>query len=183
MPINYTEYLLLRALREDDEKALEHLFQSHYNGLFRNALKQHPDAELAKECIQEVFNELWQYRKTLGEIESFEAYLKTALKRRLFRELERQQKKKNDEILSFAGTGLSIPSWEEVLIEHQTQQDERQKIRSLLDQLTPRQKEIVVLKFFEELSYADISVRTGLQTASIYKILHEALRRLKHIGT
>lgn len=178
---NYADALLLRALRDDDEKALEHLFQQHYNRLYRSALKLHPDSELAKECIQHVFNDLWKYRKSLDEVESFEAYLKTALRRRVFRELERQQKKRSSEAQAFSESEISVPSWEEVLIEQQSQRDDRQKIRLLLEQLSPRQKEIVVLKYFEELSYPEIVARTGLQTDSVYKILHEALRRLKSL--
>jgi RNA polymerase sigma factor (sigma-70 family) len=178
---NFVDSLVLRALRDDDEKALEHLFQSYYNRLFRMSLKLHPDSELAKECIQEVFNDLWNYRKTLAEIDSFEAYLKTALKRRIFKELTRLRKKKAKDEASFSEQEIEVPSWEEVIIEQQAQNVDQEKIRSLIDQLSPRQKEIVVLKYFEEMSYAQIADRTGLQTDTIYKILHEAIKRMKSL--
>ncbi len=178
---NYADTLLLRALRDGDEKALEHLFQNNYNRLFRTALKIHPDSELAKECIQHIFNELWQYRNSIGEIESFEAYLKTSLKRRIFKELSLRQKQKSQEISAFAEQILEVPSWEEILIEQQSRQFESQKLLDLLDQLSPRQKEIVVLKYFEEMTYPEIAARTGLQTDTIYKILHEAVKKLKSL--
>lgn len=178
---NYADTLLLKALRDDDEKALEHLFQSQYNRLFRSALKLHPDADLAKECIQHVFNDLWQYRKSLADISSFEAYLKTALKRRVLRELERSRKAHGGK-MALPEAELSVPSWEDILIEQQSKQDKKERVRLLLDQLSPRQKEIVVLKYFEELPYTEIATRTGLQTDTIYKILHEAIKRLKTLS-
>lgn len=179
---NYADRLLAFALRENDEKALEYLFQTHYNRLFRTALKLQPDSELAKECIQHVFNELWLYRNSIGEVESFEAYLKTALKRRVFKELARRQKQKSDEKDLIQEHPIDVPSWEEVLIEQQSRQVERQKIQALLDQLSPRQKEIVVLKYFEELSYPEIAEQTGLQIDTIYKVLHEAVKKLKYLA-
>ena len=91
---NYLDHLLLNALREDDEKALSHLFESQYNRLFRSGLRLGADSELVKESIQAVFRDLWQYRQTLSDIQSFEAYLKTALKRRIFKELSKEQKTK-----------------------------------------------------------------------------------------
>ena len=91
---NYLDHLILKALREDDEKALSHLFESQYNRLFRTGLKLGADSELVKESIQAVFKDLWQYRHTLSDIQSFEAYLKTALKRRIFKDIKKQQNNK-----------------------------------------------------------------------------------------
>lgn len=51
----------------------------------------------------------------------------------------------------------------------------------VLEQLTPRQKEVVMLKYFEELTYPEIAERTSLQIDTIYKILHEAIKKLRII--
>jgi RNA polymerase sigma-70 factor (ECF subfamily) len=178
---NYLDHLVLKALREDDEKALSHLFESQYNRLFRSGLKLGADSELVKESIQAVFKDLWQYRHTLSDVESFEAYLKTALKRRIFKEIKKQQKNRTLDESAFAEQTLSVPSYEDVLIEQQTQNIEKQQLLAVLEQLTPRQKEVVMLKYFEELSYPEIAERTSLQIDTIYKILHEAIKKLKSI--
>ena len=73
---NYLDHLILKALRKDDEKALSHLFESQYNRLFRIGLKLGADTEVVKESIQAIFKDLWQYRHSLADIQSFEAYLK-----------------------------------------------------------------------------------------------------------
>lgn len=178
---NYLDLLILKALRDDDDKALSHLFESQYNRLFRSGVKWGADSELVKESIQAVFQDLWQYRHSLGDIQSFEAYLKAALKRRIFKELTKEQKIKITDESELNEHVLSVPSYEEILIAQQTQSDVKQRLMILLEQLTPRQKEIVMLKYFEELSYTDIAERTSLQVETIYKILHEAIKRLKAI--
>ncbi len=176
---NYLDQLILKALRANDDKALSHLFESQYNRLFRSGVKLGADSELVKESIQAVFRDLWQYRHTLSDIQSFEAYLKTALKRRIFKELSKQQKTKLSDESYLAEQILSVPSYEEILIEQQTQSIVKQQLILVLEQLTPRQKEIVMLKYFEELTYPEIAERTSLQIDSIYKTLHEAIKKLK----
>ena len=180
---NYLDHLILKALREDDEKALSHLFESQYNRLFRSGVRLGADSELVKECIQAVFKDLWQYRHTLSEVQSFEAYLKTALKRRIFKEIKKQEKHKTLDESAFDERMLSVPSYEDVLIEQQSQIIEKQQLMAVLQQLTPRQKEVVMLKYFEELTYPEIAERTALQVDTIYKILHEAIKKLKAILT
>ena len=180
---NYLDQLILKALREDDEKAFSHLFESQYNRLFRSGLKLGVDRELVKESIQAIFRDLWQYRHSVSDIQSFEAYLKTALKRRIFKELGKQQKTKLVDESALTEQVLSVPSYEDVLIEQQSQHIAKQQLMTVLEQLTPRQKEVVMLKYFEELTYPEIAERTSLQIDSIYKILHEAIKKLKVILT
>ena len=88
----YIDSLVLKALREDDTKALSHLYGSQYNRLFRTGLRMGADSETIKESIQDVFHDLWQYRHSLGEIASFEAYLKVSLKRRIGKTLAKMAK-------------------------------------------------------------------------------------------
>jgi RNA polymerase sigma factor (sigma-70 family) len=174
----YLDQLLLQAMRQDDEKALAFLFTNYYNKLYRVGIKWCADSVLTEESIQLIFQDLWNYRHTLGDIDSFEAYLKASLKKRLSKELAKAQKYQNE---SLDEVQLSIASYEDILVAQEDNETQRNLVRQALDELSPRQKEIVVLKYFEELSYKEISDQTGLQVDSIYKILHEAIKRLKSI--
>ncbi len=168
---NYLDHLILKALRENDEKALSHLFESQYNRLFRNGLRLGADSELVKESIQAVFRDLWQYRQTLSDIQSFEAYLKTALKRRIFKDLNKQQKTKLSNESYLIEQTLSVPSYEDILIEQQTQNIAKQQLILVLEQLTPRQKEVVMLKYFEELR---VVVFIGIASITIAVVIAAA---------
>lgn len=84
---NYLDGLLLEALRKDDEKALGYLFNTFYNKLYRIGLKWCLDSDITEESIQLIFSDLWKYRRSLSDIQSFEAYLKSSLKKRIFKEL------------------------------------------------------------------------------------------------
>lgn len=180
----YVDTLVLNALRNDDEAALNYLFTHYYNRLFRTGLKHGAAHDVVEEAIQAVFIDVWQYRQTLGEIVSFEAYLKGSLKKRLGKmasNASKTDKNTSDTEGSENDLLLSVEAYENVLILQETNDQKRQELITALEQLTPRQKELVVLRYFEEMSYADIAEKTQLQTDSIYKTIHEALKRLRGI--
>jgi RNA polymerase sigma factor (sigma-70 family) len=195
----YIDTLLLNALRNDDEAALNHLFSTYYNRLFRTGLKYGSTNETVEEAIQAVFIDLWHYRKTLGDVQSFEAYLTGSLRKRLTKmgsktaknavsrrkigmrkdaytegSLKNREDAENDIL-------LSVEAYENVLILQETNDLKRNELKNALEQLTPRQKELIVMRYFEEMNYADIAEKTQLQTDSIYKTIHEALKRLRLI--
>ena len=180
----YVDTLVLNALRNDDEAALNYLFTNYYNRLFRTGLKHGAAHDVVEEAIQAVFIDVWQYRQTLGEVVSFEAYLKGALKKRMSKMASNAlkiDKNTSDTEGSENDLLLSVEAYENVLILQETNDQKRQELIIALEQLTPRQKELIVLRYFEEMSYADISEKTQLQTDSIYKTIHEALKRLRLI--
>ncbi len=178
---HYLDGLLLEALRKDDEKALGYLFNTFYNKLYRIGLKWCLDSDITEESIQLIFSDLWKYRRTLGDIQSFEAYLKSSLKKRIFKELQKVnsiEKVNWEDAETFI---LSTQSYEEILIKQESDTQLKKQLHLALEQLSPRQKEIIVLKYFEELSFKEIAEKTGLQTDSIYKTLHEGIKKLRGI--
>lgn len=177
----YLDNLLLEALQKNDEKALSYLFNTYYNKLYRIGLKWCLDSHLTEESIQLIFSDLWKYRQTLTEIQSFEAYLKTSLKNRIFKEL---QKVNSIEKISWEDVEthiLSTKSYEEILIKQETDETLKHKLHTALEQLSPRQKEVITLKYFEELSFKEISEKTGLQIDTLYKVLHEGIKKLREV--
>jgi RNA polymerase sigma factor (sigma-70 family) len=175
----YIDSLILKSLRQDDEKALNYLFSTYYNKLYRMGLKWSLDSDLSKECIQLIFKDLWQYRHTLSDIESFEAYLMASLRKRVAKEIQKQKPFEQLDLNSLEKRQFPTQSYEEILILQETNETNKVQIQKALNELSPRQKEIIVLKYFEELSYKEICERTGLQVDTLYKVLHEALKKLR----
>lgn len=57
--------------------------------------------------------------------------------------------------------------------------DRREIVNQLLQELSPQQREIVRLKFIDDLSYREIAEITGLKTSNVGVHLHTALKRLR----
>jgi RNA polymerase sigma factor (sigma-70 family) len=182
----YVDTLVLNALRNDDEAALNYLFTTYYNKLFRTGLKLGASSQTTEEAIQSVFVDIWQYRKTLSEVQSFEAYLKGSLRKRLSKiaTADNKQTSHTPSVLGDENAAellISVEAYEQILIQQETNDTKRQQLIAALEQLTPRQKELITLRYFEEMNYNDIAQKTGLQVDSIYKTIHEALKRLRVI--
>jgi len=50
-----------------------------------------------------------------------------------------------------------------------------------LEQLTGKQKEVIFLRYFEELSYEEISAMTNISVKGLYKLNNRAMEALKDI--
>jgi RNA polymerase sigma factor (sigma-70 family) len=179
----YIDSLILNALKEDDDKPLNHLFEFYYNRLYRAGLRWCADGSLTEECIQDVFLDLWLYRQSLGTILSLENYLKISLRRRIFKKLKQIDPLSNSANFDFEMTPsiLSTESYETILIQQQTDDLSKQRLLNALETLTQKQRDIIHLKYFETLSYKDIADKTGVEIGTLYKLLHDAVKKLKII--
>ena len=70
-----TNKLLLRRISEDDERALEELFNAHSKWLYTTAFSIVKDQGLAEEIVEDVFFKLWQHRYKYASIENLESFL------------------------------------------------------------------------------------------------------------
>jgi RNA polymerase sigma factor (sigma-70 family) len=179
----YVDSLILKALKEDDVKPLNHLFEFYYNRLYRVGLRWCADGNLTEESIQDVFLDLWTYRQSLSSILSLENYLKVSLRRRLFKKLKKIDPLPIDDNFDPKQTPsvLTTEAYETILIQQQTDEITKQSLLNAMATLTPKQREIIHLKYFEELSYKHIADKTGVDVGTLYKLLHDAVKKMKII--
>ncbi|RAJ06644.1 RNA polymerase sigma-70 factor (ECF subfamily) [Chitinophaga skermanii] len=166
-------------LRGGEEQALFELYKSHYNYLYKCGLKISADADLTTELINQVFMTIWEKRNSLPELQNPKAYLLTTLKNKILKTWE--QRKRYQAMLE--STGLQMEQFQHSIEEHmlqmQLEADKKQQVLSAIEQLSPRQKELVYLRFYQELSYEQIAERTSLSPRTIYNNIYEALKSLK----
>jgi RNA polymerase sigma factor (sigma-70 family) len=162
-----------------DRDAFLTLYQSHYQALFCYGFSLSTDRELTKDCIQELFLEIWKTRSTLNkEVKNVRSYLFTWLRRKISRELSRLAKEKLSDELNEEFPFIQS-SYEELLIAFQQSEEKKEQLRAALKKLTKKQLEIVKLKFFENLSYRTIAAQTSLTPRTVYNLVYEAIRHLR----
>jgi RNA polymerase sigma factor (sigma-70 family) len=165
-----------RLLR-GDVTALEDLMEAHSRLLFRYGRKFSTDADLVKDCIQDLYLDLWERRDHLRPDVRVKPYLMVALRRRIHRQAQRQA--------SLDGTPepdllpLVDFSVEEKYIEDEATLTRAQALHALLKSLPTRQKEAVYLRFFEDLDREEIAQTMGVAPQSVSNLLQEALRKLR----
>ena len=162
-----------------DENAFMILYRSQYQALFSYGFSITTDRELTKDCIQELFLEIWNTRATLNkEVKNVRSYLFTWLRRKISHEFARLQKEilPDQLVKEFAFTQAS---YEELLIAFQQSEEKKEELRLALKKLTKKQLEIIRLKFFENLTYRAIAAQTSLTPRTVYNLIYEGLRHLR----
>lgn len=162
-----------------DKEAFLAIYHNHYRALFYYGFSLTADRELTKDCIQELFLDIWNTRPTLNkEVENIQSYLFTWLRRKISRTQSRLLREKSYE-RSGQDSNAKEFCYEELLIAFQQTEEKKEQLGRALRTLTKKQLEIIRLKFFENLSYAEISEKTSLTTRTVYNIIYEAINRLR----
>ena len=161
-----------------DRNAFLTIYHHHYHALFCYGFSLTTDKELTKDCIQELFLDIWKTRTTLNkDVTNVRSYLFTWLRRKITSAFSRLAKAKSLELMQDAP--LTQSCYEELLITFQRSEEKKEQLRKALTKLTKKQLEIVRLKFFEKLSYAEIAAKTSLAPRTVYNLIYEAIRHLR----
>lgn len=166
-------------LRNGDKQALFALYNNTYSHLLRFGLKICGSDELVKDCITQLFLQLWSKHQQLPPVANVPAYLFTALKRQLLDQLAYQAKIHAAINRMTDKEAQSELSYEEIIIRVQQDEELKQRLQQALKALTPRQIELVRLKFFEGLSYEQIAAQTSQTVKTAYNTIYDAIKALR----
>ena len=181
---------LWHRFQQGDETAFQQLHQQHIRHLLNYGLRLHGSLSAVEDCIQDVFVELWQYRQGLTQPTSVRFYLLRALRNRLRAQYRRDQPFVSgwDDDGEQAGQNRlpfdTEPSAEEQLIALDIDAERKALIHQTLQTLTARQREIIYLRYFNDLTYGQICevMQINYQTArsQIYTALKLIRKNLKN---
>lgn len=169
------------GLRNGDKQALFALYNSTYFHLVRFGLKICGNDELVKDCITQLFLQLWGKHENLNPVTNVQAYLFTALKRYLLDQLDYQSKIHTAINRMTDKDGENELSYEEIIIQVQHDEELKQRLHQAMKALTPRQIELIRLKFFDGLSYEQIAAKTSQSVKTAYNTIYDAIRTLRKI--
>jgi RNA polymerase sigma factor (sigma-70 family) len=169
------DILLWESFRKGDREAFATLFRIHYEGLVRYGGKFAGSAGVLEDCIQELFIELWQ-SKSAAPVASVRAYLLKSLKYKLLKAY-----RKNRATAAMAeGDGGFEWSHENFLIAGEEDADKKRRLLQALSMLSVRQKEIIYLKYYQDLSYEEVSEIMNINYQAARNLLYQAIRSLRH---
>ncbi|MFP4090506.1 MAG: RNA polymerase sigma factor [Cyclobacteriaceae bacterium] len=158
-----------------DKCAFESIFRTYYNCLFQYAHRSCQDADLAHECVQSLFVNLWSSREKLSPAANVKAYLFSSLRRQLCRE---KKAVSSQSAFSRQSPPLSF-SPEDLMLENESAMMLESQMAAALNALPRRQREVLYLRYYEELSYSEISQVMHLNYQSVINLAYRALEKLR----
>lgn len=174
---NYTlksDSVLWKEFLQGDIVAYEHIYRTYLPTLYNYGCKICPEESVVLDSIQELFITLLEKRTNLSETDSIKFYLLKSLKTTLIRTLENQKKRKDKENKA----AFEVSFYFDDNCDNSIQEGQIEKLKQALGGLSPRQKEAITLRFYDNLSFDEIGEIMNIEVSSVYKILYKAIDNL-----
>ena len=173
------ECLLWQSFREGDSYAFEQLVKQYYPLLLNYGNRLSKDREFVKDCLHDLFVELWNRKEKLDTIENLKPYLLLSFRRKLLGETKKIKwfREANEVTDDYAlEVQFTIESY---LISKEVQHESLKRLKSNIEKLTKRQREVIYLRFYQELDYDEIAGIMEINYHSVVNLIYEALRMLR----
>ncbi len=174
------ENLLWQGFLAGDVAAFQTLMTDYFRVMFRYGTRFSRDKEFVKDCIQDVFLYLWEHRATLRADVAIKPYLMVSLRRHMHRNLP-------DAVYSDEFTEDKVQpfelefSVEEQFIRRESVANQVKKMNQMLETLPRRQKEVIYLKFFQELEREQIAEVMAIAPQTVSNLIQLALKQLRDV--
>ena len=173
--------VLWKEMKEGNEFAFREIFDTYSNLLFQYGITISKERELVKDCVQELFVTIWTNRQSIGVARSIKYYLFFSLRRLLLKKISRARK--FFALSIFHNRSFIIDAHDQTIFRREATLHHRLLISGAMESLPARQKEIIFLKFYQDLKNEEIQKIMNLNNQVVRNTLYKALNSLrKQIG-
>jgi RNA polymerase sigma factor (sigma-70 family) len=163
---------LWNDFRSGSKEAFEYLYRNYVSILYNYGFKICQDKMLTKE----VFLSLLSKYDKVNLTNAIKLYLFKSLRIEIFKKLKAEQRF-TDILLVDADFSLEY-SAEDKMIEDEITMIRIRELAQVIELLPRRQKECIYLRFYEGMTYQEISDIMDIEVSSVYKMLYKAIEKL-----
>lgn len=164
---------LTRLVLDGDTTAFEYLFDRYRDAIHRLFLQRTGSAEDADDLLQETFIKVYINLHRYNRSYTFGQWVYT-IARNTFIDFVRRRQEDLPIDDRFAAPASSAPTPEESVINLQ----QRTQIEHYLEQLSPRYRQLIVMRFFDEYSYEEIAAKLSLPLGTVKTQIHRAREQM-----
>jgi RNA polymerase sigma factor (sigma-70 family) len=175
---NMEEQQLWNSFIEGNNNSLETIYRRYFDDLFNYGNKWLKDTTLTEDSIQDLFIKLLKNRHNLSSTTSIRYYLYRSFRSTVLDKIKSNNKAR---FVDSPGEHLFLfeLSPENQLIAQQEHHALRNKLTVALKTLTPRQREVIFLRYIEGFSYQEVADMMDLTAKGTYKLVARAIEALK----
>ncbi|WP_158856513.1 RNA polymerase sigma factor [Lunatibacter salilacus] len=167
------------GLKNGDKSSLEGLYLTYAEDLYRYGLAVCKNKDVVRDAIQDLFIDLWKYRRGLKNTDNVKRYICKSLVNRVLKVALIEKTRSQPDFYELKSTlyeGYISP-----IIADGDREDEVLKIKltTALDRLPKRQRKVIQLVYFERLCGVKVSEVMGINLQSVYNLTSKALVNLK----
>jgi RNA polymerase sigma-70 factor (ECF subfamily) len=170
-----SEALLLARCISFDDKALSEAYDRFSPALYRYAWRLTGDDSTAEECVAETFGRfLAALRAGAGPNRNLQAYLYRVAHNWITDRWRRWPNELTHDDLEHNASPLAVDAEAEWTIG-------QQRVRKALRHLTPDQRQVIMLKFYEGFDNQQVAEATGKPVGAVKSLQHRALEALGRV--
>ncbi len=165
----------MRKDNTDIEQQFIALYDSLSDAIFRHCAFRLSNRERALDLMQETFTKAWDYIQQGKDIENPKALIYRIANNLI---IDEYRKKKSVSLDDLQEDGFDVASHDEVsIIEH----SEIEQVRKAIDAISPKYRQVVVMRFVDGLSPKEIGILTKQSENAVSVQLNRAIKMLKDI--
>lgn len=163
---------LIESARRGDRAAFGVIVERYFRAAFSSAYAVLGNAGDAEEIAQETFVQAWQRLDRLREPAALPGWIW-----RIARDTALKHIRKHGRMKAVA----EVPEHGESDQPHQplVEAEEKQALLAALETLPEEMREAMIMKFWEDLDYEEMSRRTGASAAALYQRVCRGLKKLR----
>lgn len=160
-----------------ESDAFAYIYNYYVNDLLSYGISLGFNEGICRDAVHDVFYKLCVDRNKLTHVKNVTSYLFKSFRNRLFNIHNRKSKISNieDEDIPFT-TEITIL---ETIINKEESEKLKKIVSELLNELTPRQREAIYLRYMQEMDYEDIAELMKMNSNSARRLVHRGIKTLR----
>lgn len=186
------DFILWKKFKNGDSGAFDQIYDRYIDALYAFGSSYLKDRELIKDCIHDLFFELYKYRRNLSDTDNIKFYLFKSLKKKIVKQNKHRLIMKYQERIPDHLLSMSV-SEEETIVPAETEEIRlpayladrpdgekvQQKLVNAINNLSDRQREGLFLKFRNELPYKEIANIMDISVNSARTLIYRSIKTLR----
>ena len=166
-------------LKQGDRAAFQTIYRRYLKDLFNFGCHLLPERNIVKDCLHDLFLDIWIRRSHLGDVRHIKYYLFKSLTRRMLEQSAKRKKNLSlDQSLEHIPYNIALP-FEQKLIDQQDYSIKSKKLSRAIEKLSDRQNQVISLLFYEGFSYEEVSNIMNINLRSVYTLAWKAMKVLR----
>jgi RNA polymerase sigma factor (sigma-70 family) len=170
--------VLWESVKKSNELAFSSLFKKFINPLYNYGMHYFSDSDLVKDCIQELFTSIWLNKESLSDVTQVKFYLFKSFRNLFFAKISSNKNLIHPEVWE-EESGEMDEARESEWIQEEESVENSKLLQIAIQGLTRRQREVVILRFYNNLESKQIADVMGVSVEAVHNLVSKTIRLLR----
>lgn len=159
--------------------AFSFIYNSYVNDLLSYGVNLGFDEDTCRDAVHDLFCKILIDKSKFIEVSNLTSFLFRAVRNYLFN-IQKKNCKISDSFFENTPFSTEITTLES-LINREDSEKLKQTVENLMNELTPRQREVIYLRYMQEMDYEEIALLMGINNNSARRLVHRSIEHLRTI--